>query len=75
MAQAERMVRQVRLYQDEVQRIRDLVTQGKRDLASQLLTQGAAVDHMKQLREASVMMTETIDNVELWMAEERASRA
>ena len=75
LAQAERILRQVRLFQGEVQRIRDMVTQGRRDVASQLLTKGAAVGHMKQLRDASLTLTETIDNVELWMAEERSSRA
>lgn len=75
LAQVEGMLRHVRSYQEEVHRIRDLVSQGKRERASLLLTEGAPAGHMKKLRQASVELTETIDNIEAWMAEERASRA
>jgi hypothetical protein len=75
LAQVEGMLREVRLFQDDVQRIRDLVTHGNRDVASRLLTEGGPVAQMKKLRRASVELTETLNNIEAWMAEERSSRA
>jgi hypothetical protein len=75
LAQVEGMLRQIRLFQGDVQRIRDLVTQGNRDVASRLLTEGGPVAQMKKLRRASVEFTETLDNIEAWIAEERSSRA
>lgn len=75
LAQVEGMLRQIHLFQRDVQRIRDLVTAGERDVASRLLTEGTPVTQMTKLRRACAELSETIDNIEAWMAEERASRA
>jgi hypothetical protein len=74
MAQIEGMLREARLYQREVQRIRDLVTDGHRDVASRLLTDGAVVTQMNELRKQSTALVETIDTVESLLAQERESR-
>jgi hypothetical protein len=75
MAQIEAMLREVRHYHQAVQKVRELVEQGNRDRASLLLTDGPVMDHMRALRRASLMLVETIDNIELFVSEERASRA
>jgi hypothetical protein len=74
-AQVQAMSREVRSYQREVQRVRDLVAQGHRDQASLLLTDGPAMQYMNKLRRESLALAETIQNIELFIAEERASRA
>jgi hypothetical protein len=74
MAQVEGMLRQVRLYQREVQQIRDLVVTGNRDIASRMLTDGAAVSQMRELRNQCTSLAETIDTVEQLMDQERVER-
>ena len=75
LAQVEAMLREVREYHDQVRRVRELVAEGKRDRASLLLTEGAVTRHMERLRKESLALAETIDNIEAFLAEERASRA
>ena len=69
------VARRVRHYHQAVQHVRELVDQGNRDRASLLLTDGPVMDHMRSLRRASLMLVEAIDNIELFVSEERASRA
>jgi len=75
MAQVEGMLRQVRLYQREVQRIRDLLTQGERERASDLLTQGIVVQQMEKLRKQCQTLSDLIDVIEEMISDERASRS
>ena len=75
MAQVESLSREVRYYQHEVARIRELVNQGDRDKASLLLTEGPVMGHMERLRAASLELADTIESIELFVKEERASRA
>lgn len=74
MAQVEALLRGVRQYQQDVARIRAVLVQGDRDNASLLLTEGPVMSHMEQLRAASLELAETIESIELFVREERASR-
>lgn len=74
-AQVEAMAREARQYQSAVHKIRELLQDGKRDQASRLLTDGPVMDHMRALRRESLTLAETIDNIEAFVSEERASRA
>jgi hypothetical protein len=75
MAQVEAMSREARQYQLAVQKIRELVESGDRDKASLLLTEGPVMSHMRALRRESLTLAETIDHIETFVSEERASRA
>jgi hypothetical protein len=75
MAQVEALLREVRHYQDAVTRIRQLVIQGDRDKAGLMLAEGPVMRHMERLRAASLELAETIESIELFVNEERASRA
>jgi hypothetical protein len=74
MAHLEGMLRQARFFQREVNRIRELLDSGNRDQASLMLTEGAVVAQMEELRQQSSALIETIDLVESLLAEERAAR-
>ena len=74
MAQVEAMLRQTRLYQREVQRIRDHVNRGDRDGASRLLADGEVIRQMEELRRQCDLLTKSIDGVEEFIAEEREAR-
>jgi hypothetical protein len=74
MAQVEAMLRQVRHYQRAVMQIREVFDHGRRDRASLLLAEGPVLTHMEQLRKESLGLVETIESIELFVKEERASR-
>jgi hypothetical protein len=74
MAHIEAMLRQARLYQREVQRIRDYLNSGDRDRASRLLADGKVVKQMEELRRQCDLLTKSIDGVEEFISEERQAR-
>jgi hypothetical protein len=75
LAQVEGMLRQARLFQGELERVRELANTGRSDGATRALTEGAAAKRMMQLRRECSTLGETLEVIETALAEERASRA